>query len=87
MSARSEQPEAAGRAVLVDAFPRDPRVLARLSPEERAAIYLNSIRKMFRIMLVVIAIGIVAAAVFAVVTIETIDSVGDGTCTNCVQPQ
>lgn len=86
MSARSEQPEAAA-AVPVDAFPRDPRVLARLSPEERAAIYLNSIRKMFRLLLVVIAIGVVAAAIFAVVTIETINSVGRGVCTDCVYPQ
>lgn len=73
MSARSEQPEAAA-AVPVDAFPRDPRVLARLSPEERAAIYLNSIRKMFRLLIVVIAVGIVAAAIFAIITLTTINS-------------
>jgi acyl-coenzyme A synthetase/AMP-(fatty) acid ligase len=88
VSANPEQPASTAAAVVpVDAFPRDPRVLASLSPEERAAIYLNSIRKTFRLLLAVIAIGIVAAAIFAVVTIETIDSVGHDTCVNCITPQ
>ena len=71
MSAEAEQPD-------VDKFPRDRQVLARLSPEERAAIYLNSIRKMFILLLVVVAIGIIAAAILAVITIETINSVRQG---------
>ena len=71
MSAESEQPN-------LDTLPRDSRILARLSPEERAAIYLNSIRKMFILLLVVVAVGIVAAAIFAVITIETINSVRQG---------
>ena len=71
MSAEAEQPE-------VDKFPRDSRVLAGLSPEERAAIYLNSIRKMFILLLIVVAIGIIAAAILAVITIETINSVRQG---------
>lgn len=71
MSAESEQPK-------LDRFPRDSRILARLSPEERAAIYLNSIRKMFMLLLVVVAIGIVAAVILAVITIETINSVRQG---------
>jgi hypothetical protein len=62
----------------LDAFPRDPRVLAQLSPEERAAVYLNSIRKMFRLLIVVIAVGIVAAAIFAIITLTTIDSLRNG---------
>lgn len=57
-SARS-LPAAQSRAS-VDAMPADAATLAALSPQERAAIYLNSIRKMmiFFTVLAVVSLGV-----------------------------
>lgn len=54
----------------VDAMPADAATLAGLSPQERAAIYLNSIRKMmiFFTVLGVLALGV--GAVFGIIAIQ-----------------
>jgi len=47
----------------VDSMPADRAVLASLTPEQRAAIYLNQIRKMLIFFVVLAAVGIIAGLI------------------------
>jgi hypothetical protein len=65
-----EQSVAPQARASVDAMPADAATLASLSPQERTAIYVNSIRKMmiFFTVLGVLALGV--GVVFGIVAIQ-----------------
>ena len=65
--------------VAVDSMPSAVAVLAAKPPEERIAIYLNSIRKMLIFFTVLVVIGIVAGVILAIVDIQAVHSAQ--TCT------
>jgi hypothetical protein len=64
--------ETPGAGAKVDAMPYDRRKLAELTPEERSAIYLNSIRKMMVFFVVLVVVGIVVGVIMALVGIGAI---------------
>lgn len=47
----------------IDQLPNDPAVLAAMSPEERAAIYLNMIRKSMSFFVLLAIAGVVLGAI------------------------
>jgi hypothetical protein len=58
--------------VVVDRMPEDPAVLAQMTPEERAAVYLNSIRKMLVFFTVLTVIGLIAGVIVGIIGIQAI---------------
>jgi hypothetical protein len=68
------KPRAATAARPVDTMPFEREHLARLTPEERSAIYLNSIRKSMIFFVVVAVVGIVAAVIMGILVIGAIHS-------------
>jgi hypothetical protein len=58
--------------ITVDAMPQDKAVLARMSPEQRSAIYLNQIRKMMIFFVVFAVIGIIAGVIIGIVDINEV---------------
>ena len=65
-------PQVQHTQVSVDSMPVDKAVLARLSAEERIAVYLNSIRKMLIFFTVLAVIGIAAGIIIGIIDIHTV---------------
>lgn len=68
----SGQPAQAAAEVSVDAMPEDNAVLARMTPEERSAVYLNSIRRMLVFFTVLTVIGLIAGVIVGIIGIQAI---------------
>jgi hypothetical protein len=58
--------------IRVDAMPSSLEALARLTPEQRSAIYLNQIRKMMIFFVILAVIGIIAGVILGIVDINTV---------------
>ena len=67
-------PRTAAASRPIDTMPFEREHLARLTPEERSAIYLNSIRKSMMFFVILAVVGIVAAVVMALMVIGAIHS-------------
>lgn len=67
--------------VTVDAMPFNRSTLAGMSPEERAAIYLNQIRKMMIFFTVLAALGILAGIIVGIIGIDAIHQADQGVLT------
>jgi hypothetical protein len=58
----------------LDVMPFERTDLARFTPEQRCAIYLNSIRKMMIFFVVLATVGIVAGVIIGIIDINAVHS-------------
>ena len=65
-------PQAQARKAAVDSMPFDRSSIARWTPTERCALYLNQIRKMMIFFVVLAVVGIIAGVILGIVDINTV---------------
>lgn len=71
-------PRAGAAKPQIDVMPFERTDLARLTPEQRSAIYLNQIRKMLIFLVILAVVGIVAGVIVGIIDINAVHSAQQG---------